>query len=91
MSEMLTDEDVLERYGEIDLTFTSYYKYVFSYIGSAPAGVTIHADYGGDADDIYRHAVGNNDKQKVGLPSESWNRLVIKKGDEIIYEYGGFY
>lgn len=45
----------------LELNFTGYYKYTFSYEGSkvTPSGVvTIVAAYGSDADEIYREEFG---------------------------------
>ena len=40
MEEKLTKEQVLEQYGDIELRFSSYYKYSFNYIwGQSGEGV----------------------------------------------------
>lgn len=50
----MTKEEVLEKYGDVPLRFSSYYKYSFRFSGLAEDGVKIFASIGGNADDIYR-------------------------------------
>ena len=54
----MTQEQIIEKYGDVVLDFTHYYKYVFYYIGTAEDGTTIFADFGGNGDDIYRAEFG---------------------------------
>jgi hypothetical protein len=53
----LTKEQFIEKYGDVEMHFTSYYKYTFSFEGKTPNGETIKASVGGSADDIYRFEV----------------------------------
>ena len=50
----MTQEQIIEKYGDVVLDLIFYYKYVFYYRGIAEDGITICADFGGDSDDIYR-------------------------------------
>lgn len=51
-------EKIIEQYGNVELKFSSYYKYTFTYVGICEkTGATVSADYGGDFDDIYRFEV----------------------------------
>lgn len=84
---MLTEGEVATQYGEVELTFSSYYKYSFSFDGVAPDGAEISADFGGDGDDIYRVRVSNNEKLKLGKPSEQWRCVRIEKDGVEIYNY----
>ena len=53
----MTKEEFIEKYGEVKVKFSSYYKYTFNYIGTLPDGNVISVDCGGNADDIYRYEV----------------------------------
>ena len=50
----MTQNEIIEKYGDVVLDFYYYYKYVFYYRGTADDGITIYADFGGDSDVIYR-------------------------------------
>ena len=50
----MTQEQIIEKYGDVVLDFYYYYKYVFYYRGTAEDGTTIYVDFGGDSDVIYR-------------------------------------
>ncbi|MFA5151479.1 MAG: hypothetical protein WC554_02850 [Clostridia bacterium] len=44
---------------KLTLSFTSYYKYSFSFIGQV-GDISVYASYGGDSDDIYKFYVESN-------------------------------
>jgi hypothetical protein len=50
-----TREDFIATYGDVPLTFSSYYKYTFEFTGSASDGARVTASVGGNSDDIYRY------------------------------------
>lgn len=62
----LTYEEMEEKYGEVDVVFTSYYKYSFTF-RNEDMKLTVIA--GGTADDVYRFTVVAGEQYKVmGLP-----------------------
>lgn len=82
----MTDAEFEALYGDVEVTFSSYYKYSFTYVGTAPDGTQISVSYGGCADDIYRHEVCNNDKCKVGRVKE-WNYVSATKDGAEVFTY----
>ena len=50
----MTHEEIIEKYGDVVLEFSYYYKFVFYYRATAEDGITICAQFGGDSDEIYR-------------------------------------
>lgn len=60
----LTEQQFMEQYGEAKVTFTSYYKYSFSFVGEFE-GKKISIVVGGTTDDIYRFAVEANEEYQV--------------------------
>lgn len=57
MSKQLTQQEILEKHGNTEMVFRSYYKYMFTYEGETPNGDKIYAHCGGNHDDIYRFEV----------------------------------
>lgn len=53
----MTREEFYEKYGDVKVTFSHYYKYTFTYSGTLPDGRKIDVDTGGDAPEIYRNSV----------------------------------
>jgi hypothetical protein len=53
----LKSEEFLEKYGEVKVKFSNYYKYTFTFEGSLPEGAKISVSFGGDADQIYKFNV----------------------------------
>ena len=43
----MTIEELIEKYGDVELKFDSYYKYKFTFSGKAPDGKIISWSYGG--------------------------------------------
>lgn len=61
----MTREEFCEKYGDVKVKFSDYYKYTFNYTGELPDGGTISVGYGGNFDDIYRHEVVANVEQTI--------------------------
>lgn len=53
----MTIEELIEKYGDVELKFDSYYKYRFTFSGKAPDGKIISWTYGGNSSDIYKYSV----------------------------------
>lgn len=53
----MTREEFYAKYGEVEVVFTHYYKYAFSYGTVLPDGRRLGVVYGGNADEIYRYEV----------------------------------
>ena len=60
----MTKEEILEKYGDVELKFDSYYKYTFTYCGTACDGVKIIANSGGCSDEIYRASYSDRETLK---------------------------
>lgn len=54
-------ESFVAKYGDVTLRFTEYYKYTFTYTGTAEDGTVVSASVGGGADEIYRKTVRPDD------------------------------
>ena len=61
----MTHEEFYEKYGDVKVKFSGYYKYTFTYTGELPDGGRISVEYGGNADDIYRHDVSADCEETV--------------------------
>ena len=53
----ITKNDLLNKYGEVKLVFSHYYKYVFTFQSTLPDGRQIKALAGGMTDNIYKFEV----------------------------------
>jgi hypothetical protein len=79
----MTEEQVMERYGELPLKFSAYYKYRFTYEAVAPDGNLVIASIGGSADDIYRHEVRPD--STITLKTGGWSFAVVKNGPDELW------
>ena len=61
----MTREEFYEKYGDVKVKFSSYYKYTFTYEATLPDGNRLTCGYGGDHDDIYRHDVSADWEETV--------------------------
>ncbi len=59
---MLNYEELEEKYGDVEVIFTSYYKYSFTFRNDDEK---LTAIAGGMADDVYRFTVIADEKYKV--------------------------
>lgn len=77
---------VLELYGNVPLKFNYYYKFSFTYTGTALDGTIIMATVGGNADDIYRSTV--NYDSTITLNHDShYTASLHRDGEELWSEY----
>lgn len=58
-------DEFIEKYGDVVVTFSSYYKYCFRYKAVLESGETIIVSIGGDTDDIYRWEIQNNESLTI--------------------------
>lgn len=79
---MLTEKEVLERYADVPLYFSNYYKYTFTFVGIAPDGALLTLTYGGSGEDIYRFDVT---RDKARFVKDDWTSLHIVLGKEIVF------
>lgn len=84
----MTQNEFLEKYGNVLVTFSSYYKYSFTYKGTLEDGSYIEVRVGGNSDDIYRFEVFA-DKEKTIDDLYPYSGQVFKDGKEIeeFFEY----
>lgn len=82
-----TDKEFKKIFKDAEVTFSSYYKYVFCFTGEFN-GYKIQTRYGGSSDDIYRYGV---DTAPISLVKTSWDYIVITKDEKIIYEKDTFW
>jgi hypothetical protein len=84
----MTKEDFIEKYGEVKVKFSSYYKYTFSFSGELSDGGKICVSYGGCSDDIYRYEV-SADYEETVKSVYPCSGSVYKDGEEIdsFYDY----
>lgn len=79
MNELKSDRtEFLEKYSDVLVTFSSYYKYQFTYNGVMPDGFTLICQKGGDTDSIYRLEV-NNEPISLG---ELWPNTIEVRDNE---------
>ena len=84
-----TTTEVIEKFGEIELSFSSYYKYSFNYTFK-DENVEIYGSFGGSHDDIYRYDCSPDKKVKVKDYQTELMSLSIKEKEEIVFDYIDF-
>ena len=52
----MTKQEFLDKYGNVLVRFSTYYKYSFTFAGETD-NLTVTVSYGGSSDDIYRYDV----------------------------------
>jgi len=79
-------EEFIEKYGDVKVKFSDYYKYTFNYTGSLPDGSKISIGYGGNDNDIYRHEVVS-DKEETVLSVYPYTGVVLDANGQVIDEF----
>jgi len=84
-----TQEEVIEKFGEIELSFEDYYKYSFGFNYKNEI-LDIHGSFGGDSNDIYRYNVSFDKKVRIKDFAIELNYLRIIENGEIVFEYSDY-
>ena len=82
----MTRQEFYDKYGQVKVKFSRYYKYTFTYTTTLPDGTHLSCDYGGNIDDIYRHDVCSDCEETVHN-LQPYSGTVYSDGKEI----EGFY
>ena len=84
----MTREEFYAKYGEVEVVFTSYYKFTFYYGAMLPDNRRLSVCYGGNSDEIYRHNVGVGETIKI-KELEPYGGFVYDGPNEIesFYDY----
>ena len=53
----MTKEEFIEKYGDVEVIFSSYYKFTFTYKSILEDGSIVFVDFGATSEEIYRHEV----------------------------------
>lgn len=61
----MTKQEFMNKYGDVDVKFSSYYKYTFTFTGEFDGGVVL-VEVGGGSSDIYRMEVCSGLSESVG-------------------------
>lgn len=80
----MTKEEVLAKYGNLPLRFSSYYKYSFTFKGAADDGTVVYASLGGSADDIYKLSVTSD--SVIALNDKDYSSAHVSRNDKLLWE-----
>lgn len=85
---MMTKAEFYEKHGAVEVTFSSYYKFTFTYAAILPDGSRLTCRYGGNAEEIYRHEVVAGNTETV-LSLQPFEGAVYKDGEQVesFYDY----
>jgi hypothetical protein len=85
----MTKKEFIEKYGNVKVKFSTYYKYTFTYVGELPNGGKISVGYGGNYDDIYRYDVSADYEETVNSIEPYCGTAYDKDGNVVddFYDY----
>ena len=88
MTTKMTRAEFYAKYGDVQVTFSSYYKYTFTYAATLPDGKRLTVGYGGNSDEIYRHEVSASCAETVSS-LQPFTGAVYAGTDEVegFYDY----
>jgi len=81
----MTKEDILKKYGNVELKFRHYYKYTFMFKGETPEGEVVYANVGGAADEIYRLDLDYNETGTISNLEPC--TISVMKGSKVIADW----
>lgn len=61
----MDEKTLLSDYGTVKVTFSSFYKFSFTFTGQTPEGHKLVISVGGDPDEIYRFEVDADHQETV--------------------------
>lgn len=85
MNKKLSKEEMLAKYGDVELSFRRYWKFTFYYDGKSPDGIQINVGVGGFAEDIYRMEVYSNETATLNELFGCWSFVRVCKNSHVLY------
>lgn len=85
----MTKEEFMAKYGDIEVKFSSYYKFSFVFSGVLDNGNKISVEVGGNSDDIYRLEVVANLPETIA--SLNPNSGTVWYDGEIVESFYDYY
>ena len=84
----MTKEEFLIKYGDVEVTFSEYYKYTFTFCADLPGGLNVSVGYGGDAGEIYRYSLSSGSRFRL-RDVDPYTGTVCKDGVKVesFYDY----
>ena len=82
----MTNKEAEERFGDIPLMFSGYYKYVFTFTGRR-GDIEIEARLGGAAEEIYRLDIDPNKPRFIDAIQSEWNCVTVMEDGKEIFGY----
>lgn len=88
MATQMTRAEFYAKYGDVEVTFSRYYKFTFTYEAMLPDGKLLSVGFGGNRDEIYRHEVTTGCVVKVSS-LEPYTGTVYEGTEEVegFYDY----
>lgn len=86
----MTKDEFLDTYKNVEVSFTEYYKYTFTFRGISENGDTIECSCGGTSEEIYRFEVISGKRIPISdLKLDLYKGIVFRDGKEIddFYEW----
>lgn len=90
MSKDITKAEFDAEYGDVEVEFSTYYKYQFTFAGDAPDGRRIIVTVGGCADEIYKMDVIAGEKTKVREFDAYYAGAYDRDNDDPILSYAEY-
>lgn len=84
----MTREEFITKYGDVEVKFSSYYKFTFVFASRLDNGDYIRVEVGGNSDDIYRYEVACDSEQSIAS-LDPYSGGVYRDGNEVegFYDY----
>ena len=88
----ITHDEFIEKYADVRMTFSNYYKYGFTYVGQTDDGVNVSVTYGGETGQIYRFSLDAGHNFLLGETAMHFKSGVSKRIDtnEELFEFYSF-
>lgn len=85
----MTTEEVNEKFKNVKLKFTYYFKYTFSFQGTTEDGYEIQCDFGGDSDMIYRFSASDVPVNFGNV--DDWSIVSVSHNKKQVYYINNFF
>jgi len=82
----MTKEQILDKYGEVVLKFTNYFKYEFYFLGVTENGTQIFTSIGGTSCSIYNIDVSSDAKETLLSLEPEWVSITFKGKELASYD-----
>lgn len=88
----MSKHEFFDEYGDVEVSFGDYYKYIFSFYGDTEEDGKMKIDVGGDRETIYKYSVSaSHSAPASAIKDQAMSGYVFDENGEVVRYFVDYY